>query len=388
MKYFIFIWILLITISCQKPVDPIIGKYALSVSGLNNTSTGELEIVGEQGDYFGKITFDSKRKRVYEIGLRYKADDSISFILPGNAGFLRLKRIDEIWSGSFKYFGIQAEISASKTGNPSAELQSMVGLKPIGLSTISTDQEESFPSYDDTNDILYYGRDQKIYQSQKIDGDWSSPVKLPFSDEYNDSAPYVFNNGNSLLFTSNRPINDSLPKKKNLWFVERNGDDWSSPIPFPSPINIDTLGDYHGGVSANGNIYFISYNRDNGFGRSDIYRGQINEDGNYIVTNLGARINSDLSEADVYIAPDEKYLLFASTGREDSYGADDIYISFKEENSWSTPQNLGPAVNTFAYEYGAWVDQKNNYLYFNSFRRGTSDIYRIKLEELELLSSK
>ena len=48
------------------------------------------------------------------------------------------------------------------------------------------------------------------------------------------------------------------------------------------------------------------------------------------------------------------------------------------------PKNLGHKVNSFAYEYGAWVDEENGYLYFNSFRRGSSDIYRIPLADLEV----
>ena len=93
-----------------------------------------------------------------------------------------------------------------------------------------------------------------------------------------------------------------------------------------------------------------------------------------------------MSEADIFIDPDEKYLLFASTDRTESYGADDIYISFNKNGVWQTPKNVGPKVNSYAYEYGAWVDAENGYLYFNSYRRGSSDIYRIALSELEIFN--
>ncbi|MEO0876709.1 MAG: flagellar motor protein MotB, partial [Bacteroidota bacterium] len=71
--------------------------------------------------------------------------------------------------------------------------------------------------------------------------------------------------------------------------------------------------------------------------------------------------------------------------REDSYGLDDIYISRNQVEGWSKPENLGPLVNSFAYEYGAWVDAKSGFLYFNSYRRGTSDIYRMPLRDVEPL---
>lgn len=384
MKNALLLFVLIFLLACQGNKEPFTGKYELEVKGMKNVSTGELEIVGEPDDYFGRITFKSKRDRVYEIGLLYDGNDSLYFTLPGNGGFLSLKKNDSMWTGNFKYFGIQAEVKAKKIGSPSMELEKLVSLKPIGRGIISTAQEETFPSYDPTNQILYFCRDQKIFSSQLKGNSWEEPAQLPFSAAFNDSAPYVFNKGQALLFTSNRPIQNDGSKKKNLWQVNRTDGAWDTPQPLPSPINIDTLGDYHGAISGNGNLYFISYGREGGFGRSDIFFGTKNKEADFQVANLGARINSEKSEADVYIDPNEKFLLFASTGREDSFGADDIYISFRDGESWSTPQNLGPEVNSFAYEYGAWVDQSNGYLYFNSFRRGTSDIYRIKLDKLEV----
>lgn len=134
-------------------------------------------------------------------------------------------------------------------------------------------------------------------------------------------------------------------------------------------------------MSAKGNVFFVSYNRVGGFGRSDIYKGTPSNNG-YNVENLGNTINTKNSEADAFIDPEELFLLFASTNREDSYGEDDIYISFQVDGKWTAPKNLGPKVNSFAYDYGAWIDANKEYFYFNSYRRGSSDIYRIPLKEI------
>ncbi len=385
-KVYLIIVIITSILACDKSNEHITGKYELEVKGMNNVTSGELEIVGEPEDYFGRITFNSKRKRVYELGLKYKRNDSLYFILPGKGGFLALKKINSIWSGKFKYFGIQAEIQAKKIGGSSNELNNLVDLKPIGMGIITTDQEESFPSFDNTNQVLYFTREQKIYSSKLNDSEWETPERLSFSKDFNDSAPYIFNKGQSLLFTSNRPINNGESKKKNLWIVNKINKSWRNPEPLVHPINIDTLGDYHGAAIDSSNYYFVSYNRQNGYGKSDLYLGSRNEAGKFEVRNLGEQINSEKSEADVFIDPNENYLLFASTSRIDSYGADDIYISYRDGEIWTTPQNIGAKVNSFAYEYGAWVDQLNGYFYFNSFRRGTSDIYRVKLEELEVFN--
>ncbi len=387
-KHFLILIPLMLILSCKDYQDPIIGKYTLEVSGIKNVSTGELELVGEAHDYFGKITLYAKRERVYAIGLEYETADSLAFIMPGKGGFLRLKKDNGAWQGNFKYFGLEAEITALKSGPASDALKALSDLKPLGQGIISTNEEESFPSYDPAYHVLYFTREQKIYASKLKGTEWEKPVRLPFSQEFDDSAPYVLDDGQAVLFTSNRPLDSMESKKKNLWVVERSNEVWGNPKPLPHPVNIDSLGDYHAAVAANGNTYFISYNREGGFGRSDIYKAIQDSTGNFEVSNLGKTINSEKSEADVYIDPDDKYLLFAATGREDGFGADDIFISKKQGEQWGEPYNLGPKVNSFAYEYGAWVDQENGFLYFNSFRRGTSDIYRIGLEELEVFDAK
>ena len=387
-RFFVFCILLVSMLACNKGKNSITGSYEMGVNGVKNVSTGMLEIVGEHGDYFGRITFNSKKKRVYEIGLLTEENDSLNFILPGNGGFLKIGMDKKIWRGRFKYFGIEAKITVKKVGAPTPELEALVDLKPLAKGVISTDSEESFPSFDATAQVLYFTRGQSIYSSELVDSIWQEPKRLPFSQDSDDSAPYIFNNGNSILFTSNRPVGNSKSRKKNLWTAHKSKNIWSTPEPLPSPINVDSLGDYHGAAVNANKIYFISYNRDGGYGRSDLYSGEKDMNGAYNVSNLGEHINSELSEADVFIHPDEKYLLFASTGRKDGFGADDIYISFRRGADWGKPINLCPKVNSYAYEYGAWADEQNDYLYFNSFRRGTSDIYRVRLEELEIFSDR
>ena len=384
MKWLSLLIALFITfVSCNQSKDSISGNYKLTVENMKNVSSGELEIVGAGNDYFGKIVFHGKRERTFELGMQFQNRDSMYFSLPGNGGFVSLKAEDSNWKGKFKYFGLQADIIAQRIADPSEELKNLLSLRPLGEGIISSEKEESFPTYDSTNEILYFTRDQKLFSSHWNGSQWEVPIQLPFSKKYNDSAPYLFNKGSSLLFTSNRPIDSNESNKKNLWTVSRTANGWTEPSPLPHPINIDTLGDYHGAITSDANIYFISYNRKGGYGRSDIYHGKEDESGDYKVYNLGPQINSELSEADVYIDPNGDYILFASTGRSDSYGADDIYISFRGQVGWTTPINLGPEVNSYAYEYGPWVDNQNGYLYFNSYRRGKSDIYKVELNKID-----
>ena len=370
-------------LSCSDSEPDRTGAYTLEVSGMKNTDSGSLQIVGEEGDYFGKLTIDAPRQRVFEVGLSFATEDSLSFIMPGQGGYLRLKKQDSVWAGKFKYFGLQADVRARRTAEADQELQSLAALKPLGAGIISTTAEESFPSFDSESGRLYFSRSGVLFSSDISEaGQWSEPDTLSISGEFNDSAPYLDPDFQSLIFTSNRPTNADAPKKKNLWLAHKQDGGWSAPMAFPNPVNIDSLGDYHGGISASGSLYFVSFNREGGYGRSDLYMASLNQESEFVVENLGATINTELSEADVYIDPEERFLLFATTGRENGLGADDIFISFNQSGNWGAPENLGPKVNSFAYEYGPWVDFKDGFLYFNSFRRGTSDIYRVPLKDI------
>ncbi|MDW3193758.1 MAG: hypothetical protein R8G66_15410 [Cytophagales bacterium] len=378
----LFFWLIHMPVLAQSPL----GSYELEVFGWKNTTSGRLEVAGEPGDYFGRVTFQSKRERVFALGSDDVSPDTMVFYLGDRNGYLKLyRKANQAWQGAFKYFGLRGELKAVKTGENAPEaLQRLTKLKPLTTGVITTKGQESFPVFDTEAEGLYYTREGHILLSLRAGEEWATPKAIRFSTSARDSAPYLSPDGTYMVFTSDRPFGSG--NKKNLWRSDRVNGQWSEPTALPAPVNIDSLGDYHAAIAGNGDLYFVSYNRPGGKGKSDIYHAELRSDGSWRVRNLGDSINSDKSEADVFIAPDESYLLFASTDRTDSYGADDIYISQRENDNWRQPRNLGPLVNSFAYEYGAWVDQLNGYLYFNSFRRGSSDIYRIALAELEVFS--
>ncbi len=385
------ILLLLILSNCSDEPDELnpVGTYHLEVQGIRSIDSGMLEIGGENDDYFGRLTFTGSRNREYSVGMEFLSADSMSFYLAGG-GYLRIARRDTNWIGEFKYFGLNGDIIANINGDldnyRESEFERITKVKPISWGIISTSAQETFPSFDPVRKELYFTRSSGIYSSVKMDQSWSEPVLLPFSNTYNYSAPYLSDDGNTLVFTSNRPLEESgETTRNNVWSVNRDTEgNWAEPKIYPEPINIDSLGDYHAAISANNSLYFVSYNRDGGFGRSDLYKA-IESNSEYLVENLGPTINTEFSEADVYIDPEERFLLFISTSREDTFGADDIYITVNSTSGWSEPENLGKSVNTFAYEYGPWIDPINKKFYFNSDRRGSADIYSIDIDQIPVL---
>ncbi len=198
---------------------------------------------------------------------------------------------------------------------------------------------------------------------------WTEPKVLQFSGHYDDADPAFSPDGQQLFFTSRRPLSGSSERRSDwdLWVVERSGTGWSEPKHLEDRINTDRL-EVYPSLTASGTLYFSS-GREGGMGRNDIYRSS-KVDGQYTEPeNLGEAINSKYSEGDIFIAPDESYIIFVGSGRPDSHGSGDLYISFQgEDSAWTTARNMGTEVNSSMLEYCPTVTPDGKYLFFTSHR--------------------
>ncbi|WP_395373608.1 TolB family protein [Marinicella sp. W31] len=209
-----------------------------------------------------------------------------------------------------------------------------------------------------------------IMQYQRNDDVWEGPQIASFSGKYSDADPIFSPDGKRVYFISKRPIQDGLEEKPDfdIWYVERNGFDWSEPVHMGAPINSE-LNEYYVSVTSDGTlVYSSSY--EGGFGGNDIYFATPTDDG-YQVSNAGEAINSQFSEGDPYISADGNMLIFSAWGRPDSLGSGDLYISYKKDGQWSQAQNMGPQFNSTANEYCPIVSPDGAYFFLTSYRAPT-----------------
>ena len=153
--------------------------------------------------------------------------------------------------------------------------------------------------------------------------------------------------GKTLFFTSKRPVDntDNPSRFGKIWKTIYSAEGWSVPELLSAPINTENSHDSYTSMTKNGTLYFFS-DRDGNIGGCDIYRAkQIN--GEYPeIENLGSQINTIYNEYDLFIDPDERYLIFCST-RPGGYSNADLYISFNKGNdTWGEPTNLGETINS------------------------------------------
>lgn len=269
---------------------------------------------------------------------------------------------------------------------------------------ISTLEGEAWLSTNREGTRMVFGRHAEGWSGHTLwetvldsTGTWSEPAIMSFSGIYNDRAPRYYPALDAFVFSSDRPrrpgetptetpseANEGM-REFNIWVAMHDGDEWMAPEPLDA-LNSDA-NDFHASVTDGGVIYFAS-DREGGAGRSDIYRAELGSEG-YTVSRLPAPVNTAFSESDVYAHPSENYLIFSRTGADDSFGGDDLYVSWRTADGWSEPANLGPLVNTADYEYGAWIPYPitpDAYLHFTTHRDDQADIVRIPVSAIDALN--
>jgi Tol biopolymer transport system component len=219
-----------------------------------------------------------------------------------------------------------------------------------------------------------------MYVSSYNETGWGVPVTAPFTEkDYAEADPFFGPDG-KLYFISNKPVNTlDTTRDFNIWRIAMQADGkWSAPENLEA-VNSDST-EYYVSLSENGNLYFAS-DRTGGLGSHDIYISRF-INGQYTTPqNLGTAINTPQMEHDPFISADEQTLIFTSVNRADSYGSADIYYSKKDnEGNWTPAKNLGKRVNTATYDYCSYITPDNHYFFYSS----NNDVKWIDIRYLEL----
>ncbi len=206
-----------------------------------------------------------------------------------------------------------------------------------------------------------------IFQ-MKMEGEtWSQPALLPFASRFGDIDVTISPDGNTLLFSSRRPLPGSEQPKEDydFWMVNRMNGSWDSPIHLGDSINSNSH-DFYPMMANSRTIYFSSQRE--GPGTNNIYKSEWVNGEYSTAVKLNEAINTEHREFDPYVSPDERILIFASS-RPGGFGASDLYISFKDaEGNWTTAQNMGSAINSNGSEYCPMVSPDGNFFFFTSAR--------------------
>ena len=111
----------------------------------------------------------------------------------------------------------------------------------------------------------------------------------------------------------------------------------------------------------------------------DLVVSRKDSNGNWTIpVSISKNINSKFNEGTCTISADGRTLIFTSCIGRRGYGNCDLFYSKKVGDEWSVPINLGPEINSSAWESQPSLSADGRILYFISDRRdgiGGRDIY-------------
>lgn len=118
-------------------------------------------------------------------------------------------------------------------------------------------------------------------------------------------------------------------------------------------------------LSHGGDTLYFSSDRKGGFGMTDIYFSVKDKKGEWQnAQNIGPIINTRGQEVSPFYHLRFKVLYFSSNGHPLNFGDFDIYKSYRHNQVWGEPKNIGPLVNGPGSEYYFTIDSKSSVLYY------------------------
>jgi hypothetical protein len=219
------------------------------------------------------------------------------------------------------------------------------------------------------NDSWESGAHAKLEMVRYSDNHWGEPAVI--AAEF--MSP-TFSMDGSTLFMRKAGM-------RNLWESHRSGDGWAAP----TPVVEGTAEVYDFMPTLSGNNYVGSDPDPDDVkdGVTTAFSILTFSDGKPSIKSLGRPLNEPGFNGDLYIAPDESYMIVSA--KETKTFESELYISFRRpDHTWTEPVSLGPKINDgLAHRWGQYVTPDGKYLFYC---RGTSEkdcgVYWVRFDSL------
>ncbi len=204
--------------------------------------------------------------------------------------------------------------------------------------------------------------------------------------ELHESNAIFTKDGKTMYFTRNNNANGKKIRDKDkishlkIYRAQLEEGAWTNIEELP--FNGESFSTEHPTLSADEKTLIFSSDRPGGYGSFDLYKVAILEDGSFTSPeNLGAAINTAHREQFPFISS-INHLYFSSNGHF-GLGGLDIFRSEEKNNSYGTPKNLSDKINSPLDDFGFIIDEEAETGYFSSNRDsdGFDAIY--KFEQLK-----
>ena len=257
----------------------------------------------------------------------------------------------------------------------------MPQIDPLGTKLYFTSSRKG--GMDELDEEEEYDWGEDLYFIEKSGNKWGSPILLPepINSFDNDGTSTFSADGQQMVYA--KCNDDGGIGSCDLWASELSGTEWSKPFNLGNVINTEKW-ESQPSLSADGQtLAFISLRDDSYDGSMDVYISRKNQFGQWgPAQNAGPTVNTPFGEKSPYLAPDGKTMYFSSQGHP-GFGGYDIFMTVWEGGKWSEPINLGAPLNSKGEDTYFSISASGEGAYFASDRSGEGklDIFSIEVPE-------
>ena len=282
----------------------------------------------------------------------------------------------------------EKSIASSKFAQNALKSPLKIRKKSLG-DTINFLSTQYFPVMTADNETLIFtglteNRDENIYVTYLKKNHWDVPEEISsaINSENNEGTCTVSADGRTLVFTAcNRQDGYG---SCDLYISKKEGKDWSQPVNLGENVNTRDW-ESQPSLSADGHTLYFASDRRGGQGKRDIWVTQLDEKNTWKTPrNLGPVINTSDEENAPFIHANGRTLFYASTGFP-GMGGFDIFMTQLMDTLWSEPKNIGYPINTVSDQVGLFIASDGERAYYTDDSsekgKGRSLLYTFDLPE-------
>ena len=254
---------------------------------------------------------------------------------------------------------------------------------------------ELLPRFAPEGDLVFVRKDHPenyggffnddVWTSRPQGEGWSPAERLPapVNDGRHNNVAGISADGVWTLTGRYVPDQPGLPGLHQRFAVD---DRWSPPLNLEVPgyFNAGPYAEYH--MDRERRVLLLSLEPVDTRGGRDLYVSLSDDQLTWSEPlNLGPALNTGGDEMAPWLAPDGRTLYFSSDGHR-GYGSQDLFVAVRRGEGWtdwSQPRNLGPLLNTPAWESHYAEQPDGRYGWFARARDelGNTDLLRVALTE-------
>ncbi|CAN5204291.1 hypothetical protein BH23BAC1_BH23BAC1_07820 [soil metagenome] len=273
---------------------------------------------------------------------------------------------------------IIAERLSDKVNSSYSELRPLISPDGNTLFFSRRNHPDNIGGEKDLEDIWYSERDQET-------GEWKEAKNMGLG--LNNKGPNFISSitpdGNSVLLLLGNEYHNKGKLRAGVSVSQKTADGWSEPKTLNIKNNYNLSEHANFFLSNSRKVLLMSVQRTDTYGDRDLYVSFLqNEDNWSEPMNLGPAINTAHAELAPFLAADETTLYYSTKGFS-GYGGNDIYVSRRLDDtwkSWSEPENLGPNINTDKDDEYFNIPASGEHAYYSrAITENNLDIYRLQM---------